>query len=151
MPVFGSTSKARLAGAHPLLQRLMNAAIARATPAQDFMILDAQRDRAAQELAFKRGNTKAHFGQSAHNWNPAVALDVAPYPLDFSEDKGKPRFIDLAQKLILPLAKELNIPIRWGGDWNMNGKWQDDGWDFPHYELHPWREFAKTSKLYGEK
>lgn len=148
MPVFGSTSKARLAGAHPLLQKLMNTAIARATPAQDFTIMDAQRGRAEQELAFRRGNSKAHFGQSAHNWNPAVALDVAPYPIDFND---KQRFIDLAQKLILPVAKELKIPIRWGGDWNMDGSIAD-GWDFPHYELHPWREWvAKTPcKLYGE-
>lgn len=146
MPVFGTASKQRLAGAHPLLQRLMNAAIAKATPAQDFTILDAQRGRAAQEYAFRQGRSKARFGQSAHNWSPAVALDIVPYPIDFD---NKQRFIDLAQKLILPLAKEMNIPIRWGGDWNMDGN-ISDGWDFPHYELHPWREFAKSSKLFGE-
>lgn len=145
MPVFGNASKTRLDGAHPLLRRLMSEAIKRATPEQDFTIMDSQRGKAAQELAYKQGHSKARFGQSAHNWTPAVALDIAPFPIDFDNTK---RFIDLAQKLILPLAKELSIPIRWGGDWNMDGS-TSDGWDFPHYELHPWRSYAAKSKLFG--
>ncbi len=34
-------------------------------------------------------------------------------------------------------AKELNVTIRWGGDWNGNGKSEDERfYDSPHFELH---------------
>lgn len=139
MPKFDAGSAKRLKNAHPLLQKLMNEAIKK-TP---FMILDSQRGRAAQELAFKQKRTKVHFGNSAHNWSPAIALDVVPLPVDWKNTKA---FVALSQ-VILPLAKELGIPIRWGGDWNMNGKTSDEKFvDMPHYELHPWRTFAKSSK-----
>jgi len=33
-------------------------------------------------------------------------------------------------------AKELNVKLRWGGDWNMDGdKTTNDDWDKPHVEL----------------
>ncbi len=140
---FDAKSAAALAEAHPDMQRLMNAAREQA----EFIIMDSRRGRDAQEKAFKQGHSKVHFGDSAHNYTPAFALDVAPgTKVDWN---NKQAFIDLAQKVILPLAKKMAIPIRWGGDWNMDGS-ISDGWDFPHYELHPWRSYAKKAKLYGE-
>lgn len=142
MPAFSEVSKKRLSGAHPLIQKVMNEAIKK----YDFMMLDSQRGRAAQEEAFRKGNSKAHFGQSAHNWEPSVAVDVAPYPLDWNDRK---RFIELAG-IIMPIAKGFKIPLRWGGDWNQNGILTDEKLsDLPHYELHPWRDFAKDCKLFG--
>ena len=142
MPSFSASSRSRLAKAHPLLQDIMNEAIKQ----YDFTILDSQRGRADQEKAFREGKSKAHFGQSAHNWSPSVALDVAPFPIDWNETK---RFHDLAA-IILNIAREKNIPLRWGGDWDMNGKPNTSGLiDLPHFELHPWREWAKKCKPYG--
>lgn len=138
---FSPAAAARLKKAHPLLQKLMNAAIKEA----DFTILDSQRGKAAQELAFKQKRSKAHFGKSAHNWTPSIALDVAPLPIDWKNEKA---FVKLS-KTILDLAGDLMIPIRWGGDWNMDGKTSDERFvDMPHYELHPWRDFAAKAKLY---
>jgi predicted DNA-binding protein (UPF0251 family) len=138
---FDATSAKRMAAAHPLLQKLLTAARQKIA----FTILESQRGKAAQEKAFNAGNSKAHFGQSAHNWSPAIAVDIAPIPLDWN--KREP-FIALS-KVILPLAKEMKIPIRWGGDWNGNGILTDEKLsDLPHYELHPWREFAKDCKPY---
>lgn len=140
--MFDIGSQKRLSRAHPLLQKLMDAAD---KELDDFQILDSQRGRAAQERAFREGNSKARFGQSAHNWAPSIALDIAPKPIDWN---NRDAFIRLA-KVILPIAAHLKIPIRWGGDWNMNGKWTDEKFsDLPHYELHPWRAFAKKSKLF---
>lgn len=142
MPTFSAASFSRLAGAHPLLRRVMSEAIKH----YDFTVLDSQRGRAAQEKAFRAGNSKAHFGQSAHNWAPAIALDVAPFPIDWND---RQRFIDLS-KVILPIARDMKVPLRWGGDWNMNGVLTDEHLsDLPHYELHPWREWAKHSKPFG--
>jgi peptidoglycan L-alanyl-D-glutamate endopeptidase CwlK len=137
-----ANSAARLAKAHHLLQTLFQEVASHA----DIVILDSQRGRAAQELAFRAGHSKVHFGQSAHNWAPAIALDVCPKPIDWKDHQP---FVDLGQKIVLPLAKTLNIPIRWGGDWNRNGLLTDERFvDLPHYELHPWRTWAKESKLF---
>ena len=140
MASFDKGSTDRLSRAHPLLQKLMNEAI-KQTP---FMVMDSQRGQAAQELAFRQGNTKVHFGKSAHNWSPSVALDVAPLPVNWKNTKP---FITLGQKVIMPLAKQMNIPIRWGADWDMDSDLSDETFvDMPHYELNPWREWAKKCK-----
>jgi peptidoglycan L-alanyl-D-glutamate endopeptidase CwlK len=132
MPKFGAASKRNLAEAHPLLQQLFNEVIKDA----NCTVLDAQRGRKAQELAFAQGHSKAHFGDSAHNYVPAVALDVVPYPLDWNDLAS---FRTLAAMVKIK-AKQLSIPIQWGGDWKGLV-------DMPHYELSPWRDWAKKSKL----
>ncbi len=140
MPKFSKASAERLSKAHPLLQQLMNEAIKVA----DFTILDSQRGRADQEKTVKGGFSKVHYGDSAHNWTPALALDIAPYPIDWDDAK---RFTKLQVEVIGPIAKRLGIPIRQGVDFNRNGILTDDKWDdLPHVEMHPWREFAKKAK-----
>ena len=52
------------------------------------------------------------------------AVDIAPYPIDWNDTK---RFDKLAEH-IKKKAKQLNIPITWGGDWKTLV-------DMPHYEL----------------
>lgn len=139
MSIFGAASKRALFRAHPDLQKVLMEAI----KVTDFRILDSTRGKDAQERAYANGNSKAHFGQSAHNYSPAIAVDLFPAPYNWNDRKS---FIDLS-KVILPLAKGMGVPLRWGGDWNMDGSTKD-GWDLPHYELHPWRTWAKTVKLY---
>jgi len=140
MPSFGKASLASRAQLHPKLQEIVDEAI----KIVDFKILDATRGRAAQELAFKKGNTKAHFGQSAHNYVPAIAMDLFPAPYDWDNTTA---FINL-WKVIMPIAKKLSIPLRWGGDWEGDGKVDTSGLvDLPHYELNPWRDWAKSSHL----
>ena len=142
MPALDKGSASRLAKAHPLLRRLFNEVAVRA----DIVILDSQRGRAAQELAYRTGRSRARFGQSAHNWTPAIALDVCPKPIDWKDTKP---FVTLAKEIVLPLAREMKIQVRWGGDWNMNGKTEDEMFvDMPHYELTPWRTFARDAKLF---
>lgn len=132
----------RLKKAHPLLRKLF-LEVGKLT---DIQVLDATRGRAAQELAFRTKRSKARFGQSAHNYVPAIALDVVPLPLNWKNHKP---FIRLGKEFVLPTAAKLGIKIRWGGDWNMNGVLTDESFvDLPHYELHPWRSWAKASKLF---
>jgi len=134
MPKLSAASRGRLAAAHPLLQQLFSA-IAEEAP---ILVLDSQRGRVAQERAFSLGNSRAHFGQSAHNWSPAIALDVAPYPIDWN---NLDRFRSLAA-VVKAKAKALGIPIAWGGDWTSIK-------DFPHYELDPWRSFAAKARPFN--
>lgn len=141
---FSTRSKAALKNAHPLLQKLFNEVIKEF----DCVILESRRNKADQTKAHKNGFSNAKFGESAHNYTPAIALDVCPYPIDWSNSKA---FIDLS-RVVLKKAKELNIKIRWGGDWNGDGDMTDQKlMDLPHYELHPWWEYSKASKLYGDK
>lgn len=144
MPSFGDASKKALAAAHPDLQKVLVEAIKE----YDFKILDSTRGRKAQEEAVRKGNSKARFGDSAHNWTPAIAVDIVPYPVDWN-DLG--RFRALA-KIVLRIAAEKGVPLRWGADWDRDGSEADEKGlrDFPHFELHPWREYAKKSKLFGE-
>lgn len=136
-------SKKNLAKAHPLLRKLFNTVAAQT----DIVILDATRGKAAQELAFKTGRSKVRFGNSAHNYQPAIALDVCPAPINWKNTKP---FVRLGKEFVLPIAKQLQIPIRWGADWNMNSNLADESFvDMPHYELHPWRQWAKQSQLFN--
>lgn len=150
-PSFDSVSAKRLSQAHPLLQKLMNAARERAP----FQILDSQRGKAEQERAVATGHSKAHFGDSAHNWSPAIAVDIAPVPLnwnDLASFKALQAIIgwyDPQTGAGHGLSKEMTIPVRWGGDWNMNGKADERLVDMPHYELHPWRTFAKLARPFA--
>ncbi len=132
MPSFSKRSLTNLNQLHPLLQKVCRETI----KVFDFTILDAQRGRAEQERAFKDGFSRAHFGQSAHNYYPAVAMDICPYPIDWNNIDA---FKDL-NGVLMPIAKKLDVPLEWGGTWKSIR-------DYPHYELKPWREWAKKSAL----
>lgn len=125
-----------LENAHPLLQKLMNAAAADAK-VPPFQILESRRGEADQEKAFAAGNSKAHFGQSPHNWTPSIALDITPLPLDWNNLVA----FKALGKAVKAKAVELGVPVSWGGDWRSFK-------DYPHFELTPWRDYAKKSKLY---
>lgn len=136
MPSFGKASLTSRAQLHPKLQAIVDAAIKEI----DFKILDAVRGKAAQEKAFKQGNTKAHFGQSAHNYVPAIAMDLFPAPYDWDNTQS---FYALS-KVIMRIAKEQGTPLRFGGDWDMDGEMNHTGLvDLPHYELWKWQDWAK--------
>jgi peptidoglycan L-alanyl-D-glutamate endopeptidase CwlK len=139
--VLDKRSAGLLTKAHPLLQSLIKEVCATYPSGKKFTISDSTRGRAAQEEAFRKGNTRAHFGSSAHNYEPAVALDILPSPLDWN------KWADFKQQadFIMSTAKRLSIPLRWGGDWDGDGSSSDEKLlDGPHFELNPWRNFATT-------
>ena len=128
MPYYSKQSKQRLAQCHPDLQRLFNEVI------KDFdcSILCGHRNETEQQAAYENGTSKAQFGESKHNQLPSIAVDVVPYPIDWND---RERFALLAG-FVLAKAKELNIKIRWGGDWDSDYQLKDENFsDMPHYEL----------------
>lgn len=137
--LFDEDSQRELEACHPLLKKVLIEARKRI----GFQILQSRRGRAEQELAFNRGHSKVHYGNSAHNWSPALAADCVPVHLDWDD---LPAFKAVG-RMIVHVAKELEVPVRWLGDPNGDGK-ETDGWDFPHIELHPWRDYRKDSKPY---
>ena len=120
MPSFGTKSKANLATCHPDLQRLMNEVIKEV----DVTILCGHRGEAEQNAAFANHTSQLQWPKGKHNKTPSMAVDVARFPLDWNDVSG---FKSLAV-VIKRVAEELNIPIKWGGDWKTFK-------DLPHYEL----------------
>lgn len=132
MPQFGARSLGHLKQLHPLLQKVMNEAIKH----YDFSIIESYRGKEAQEKAFREKKSKARFGQSAHNFKPSVAVDCVPYPLDWNDTAE----FEKMGAVIMKAAKTVGVKIRWGGDWDFNPA-TNDGWDKPHFELHPWKSY----------
>lgn len=101
-----------------------------------FIVIETLRGKAAQEAAHNAGHSNARFGQSPHNYNPALAVDLGPtnYPGIVPKDYNKLR--DGMEKA----ARELGIHIVWGGDWHSLKDW-------PHFELANWKLIAKHEQL----
>jgi hypothetical protein len=61
-----------------------------------------------------------------------LAVDVAPYPVDWND---KERFYYFAG-FVKGVASSLGISIRWGGDWNSDNNLKNQTFfDLPHFEL----------------
>ena len=119
---FSEKSKEQLKTCHPLLQEICNEAIKE----YDFSVLCGFRGAEAQDEAYFSGKSNARWGESAHNKKPSLAVDLAPYPIDW---KDKDRFIYLA-RVMKDIASKKNIQLIWGGDFQ-NLK------DLGHFEIKP--------------
>lgn len=126
----------------PDMQRFVDGVLAK----RNCSIIEAYRSRAAQEAAFMRGNSKARFGQSGHNYLPAYAVDLYPWPLPQKKNAAGLLCIDWAApewdelvKVGKETAKELGIDIICGADFkNLKDK--------PHFERANWRELVKREE-----
>lgn len=134
MPKFGAESNKQLATCHTDLQVVMNEAIKYI----DFSVLEGHRGQAAQEAAFAAGNTKLHWPNGKHNKSPSLAVDIAPYPLNWNDTQ---RFVYFAgfimaiAKMLLAQGKITHV-VRWGGDWDNDTQVKDESFrDFGHFEL----------------
>jgi peptidoglycan L-alanyl-D-glutamate endopeptidase CwlK len=128
MPQFSEKSLARLKTCHVDLQRLFNAVVEHF----DCTVLCGHRGRAEQNDSYRRGRSRLKYPHSRHNKKPSLAVDVAPYPLDWED---RERFC-LFAGYVLGVADSMGISIRWGGDWNKNMLVGDNRFDdLPHFEL----------------
>jgi peptidoglycan L-alanyl-D-glutamate endopeptidase CwlK len=82
--------------------------------------------------------TNAKGGESPHNYLPALAFDVA-----FT--RGKTVIWDAKYyKEFAELVEARNPTIRWGGDWDGDGRTDDERFpDRPHFEMRNWRNYIK--------
>jgi peptidoglycan L-alanyl-D-glutamate endopeptidase CwlK len=129
MKKYSERSKTQLATCHPELQRLFYKVLAYD---YDHTILEGHRGQEAQDEAFRTGHSKLQFPYSRHNAEPSMAVDCAPYPIDWSDVD---RFYHFAG-FVLGVAASLNIKVRWGGDWDMDMNLKDQTFfDLPHFEL----------------
>lgn len=145
---FGPTSLKRLQTCHIDLQALAHEMMARTD--QDFGVVCGKRGKAAQEDAFNRGASKAHYGESPHNNKPSDGLDMVPY----GDGNYLWKDVDAINKLA-KLAREcaddlfhrgiIKERIIWGNDWDDDGipvglDPDENFIDMPHYERKNWRK-----------
>jgi len=134
----GQQSRARLEGVHPDLVKVVELAIKKT--ATDFLVLEGVRTPARQKELYAQGRTRPgqvvtwtltsnHFAK-ADGFGHAV--DLAPYPVDWNDLKK----FDAIAKAMFAAGAELGIKIRWGADWDQDGRPRERGEsDSPHFEL----------------
>jgi len=130
MPSFSTASDARLDTCDPRIQKVMREVIKH----RDCTILCGHRNEQEQNEAFnaKPQLSKVQWPNSKHNRMPSLAVDVAPYPIDWNDYSYFTHFAGF----VLGIAATMGINMRWGGDWNRNGKTKDETFlDGPHFEL----------------
>lgn len=134
MPAFGTGSKAKLAELHPDLQKILKRGIELA----DFTITEGHRTEERQNMLFRKGRSKVQWPRSRHNSFPSMAVDIAPYPIDW---ENREEFTYVAG-ILVGIASELHADgeiehvLRWGGDWDRDGDLDDNKFDdLPHLEL----------------
>lgn len=149
----GDESRARLANVHPDLVRVVERAITM-TP-QDFKVLEGVRTPERQRELYGQGRTAkelAKVGLPPHLAKPSArivtwtlnsnhfkqadgfghAVDLVPFPVDW-ESLVK---FDAIAKAMFDAAKAENVAIRWGADWDRDGKPRErKESDSPHFEL----------------
>lgn len=132
MPIFSSASRLQLATCVEPLQRVMVEAIKYI----DFTVLEGHRGKEAQNAAFAKGLSQKQWPNGEHNASPSRAVDIAPYPIDWSDrEVARQRFVLLAG-IVLATGWSLGIHVRWGGDWNQNGDTRDEHFrDYGHFEV----------------
>ena len=138
MPTFSSKSKSNLSTCDTRLQRIFNKVV----ETYDCTIIEGHRDKEAQNKAYADGKSQLRWPNGAHNKLPSLAVDVAPYPIDWG-DKAKTnsqrlkvlaRFYHFAG-YVQAVADSMGIKIRWGGDWDSDKIFDDQAFDdLPHFE-----------------
>jgi peptidoglycan L-alanyl-D-glutamate endopeptidase CwlK len=161
--VFGPRSQAALVSLHPNLVKVLNHAIF-ISPI-DFMIMEGVRSDEQCYINFGKGRTTVecknagcpskyaqphapkvtwvgHPLSSNHRKKPdgfGHAVDVYPYPVSLVFGKKEAAYLPLFDQIatvMFTASKHLNIPIRWGADWDLDNIPRERGeTDNPHFEL----------------
>jgi len=142
MNKYSKTSLERLEGCHPDLQDLFHAVLQK----QDHTIISGYRGPQEQNDLYHAGKSQLKYPKSKHNAKildretdelipGSRAVDALPYDQvvgrmvngDHEHDMEK---IFSFATLVFETAAELNIKVRWGGNWKSFK-------DYPHWELMP--------------
>ncbi|MBS9781218.1 MAG: M15 family metallopeptidase [Gammaproteobacteria bacterium] len=132
----GKRSKDRLKGVNNDLVAVVKRAIE--ITGQDFAVIEGLRTKKRQRYLKQLGyswtlNSKHLIGH---------AVDLAPWVIKNGKgtiDWKDIKKFEVIKKAMFRAADELNVAIRWGGDWNQNGDYRDEirrgSFDGAHFEL----------------
>lgn len=123
---FGPRSQKALEGVNANLVKLANKALE--VSEVDFVVIEGLRSKERQKDLVSKGLSKTM--KSKHLTGKAI--DVLPYPVDW---KNWSDFVKV-YGAFKTASEILDIPFRWGGDWEMKGDFRDEKFlDAPHFEL----------------
>jgi len=128
MPRFGKRSKQRLKGVDARLIGVCNELV----KIMDVTIIEGVRSDEKQNEYFKKGKSKkdGFINKGMHQLGKAV--DLAPYPINWND---RDRFHYMGG-MVRGIAKQLNLNVRWGGDWDSDGETKDNNFDdLVHIEI----------------
>jgi len=132
MPKFSEQSLSKLETCDYRLIQLFKEVIKR----YDCAIVCGHRGEQDQNDAYDKGHSKLKFPKSKHNKFPSRAIDAAPY----IPGKGivwKANQCYTFAGFVMGMAASMGIPIRWGGDWDMDTDVNDQNFnDLVHFEIN---------------
>ena len=134
----GFRSRQNLARVHPKLVKVVERAIE--LTKQDFSVLCGVRTKEEQQALYDQGRKtpgpivtwtlKSRHLPAKDGFGHAV--DLVPSPLDWNDIKK----FDAIAEAMFAAAKEQGVKLRWGADWDQDGKKRERGEsDSPHFEL----------------
>lgn len=134
MPRFSQASKNQLATLHPKLQKILSEAILHV----DFVIVEGHRGKAAQDAAYAKGNSQVRWPHGKHNSIPSRAVDITPYPVDWSDAPHQIERLCFLAGVVTGIAASQGVKLRWGGDWDSDLDIREERFrDRYHLELAP--------------
>lgn len=134
---YGKTSKSKLKTVDSRLRDIFEKVLSLGMI--DISILEGERGKTEQDGYFECGKSKCKWPDGKHNvqhYNEfSQAVDAAPYVA--SKASYNHKHCCFLAGLVLATAAELEIKIRWGGNWDMDGEpvTDQDFQDLLHYEL----------------
>jgi len=129
---FSLKSKEKLATCDQRLQDLFNRVIQRV----DCTIIEGRRSAERQDHLFEMGFSKLRWPDSKHNSTPSIAIDAAPYVFDVGIPWNNQNQFCYFAGIVMGIAFEMGIELRWGGDFNRNDIPGDQKFfDAAHFEL----------------
>lgn len=152
MPKFGDNSKRNLATCHGDLQTIFNKVV----ETFDCTVVYGHRDVKLQQELFQRGRRLSRGEwiienrvqvitycdgvnkKSYHNYSPALAADVVPYPIDWSDMNRMRYFVGYVKGIAQMLKEEGKIThtLVSGMDWDNDTDLNDQRFlDIPHFQL----------------
>lgn len=132
---FSSVSEYNVSSCTPGLQRVLRKAIRVVPKYLDFAVTCGHRNQLDQEDAFKRGASEKHWPNSKHNTLPSQAADIRPAGLFSPADWNDLIRFGRILGIIEAVALEEGVRLRFGCDWNGNGRSNDETFrDIPHIE-----------------
>jgi len=149
MASFGVSSKGRLLTCSLALQALFNRVVYK----YDCSIMEGHRDEETQNKYFDQKKSKVRWPDGKHNTKPSSAVDAGPYihgtgipwpqvPDDWNDKPARDLYVKQMMQFahfggyVQGTAEVMDIPIRWGGDWDKDNDLRDNKFDdLVHFEL----------------
>ncbi len=130
----GKTSLARLVGVDECLVKVVMRAIE--ISEVDFTVMEGKRTLERQRELYAQGRTapgKIVTWTMNSRHIEGKAVDLVPYPLDWNDLEK----FDKIKDAMFQAAREIDVNLRWGADWDGDGKYREKGeYDSPHFELN---------------